>query len=142
MSIVVDASVASKWFFREQGSDEADKLLNADGFLIAPDLIVAEVVSVVWRRLMAGEVPLEHATLAVSETAGMLDELTPMAQLASRSLEIARALRHPASDCFYVALAEQLSTHLVTADEILLRRTAKTPWARHVRRLGYRVARA
>lgn len=65
----------------------------------------------------------------------LVDVLSPMAELAPRALEIARALDHPAYDCFYLTLAEREHTYLVTADEVLVRRVARTPWARHVRPL-------
>ena len=141
MNLVVDASVASKWFFPEPGADEADALLGADDALLAPDLIVAEVVNVAWKRVRAGEVTWEQAAAAAEGIGGLLDELVPMATLAARSLDIARGLGHPAYDCFYIALAERFSSHVVTSDDVLLRRVAGTPWARHVRRLGSRNAR-
>jgi predicted nucleic acid-binding protein len=37
--IVVDASVAAKWFLPETGSEEATQLLSGANKLIAPDLI-------------------------------------------------------------------------------------------------------
>jgi predicted nucleic acid-binding protein len=138
---VIDASVASKWFFRETGSDDAEALLGAGAVLVAPELIVAEVVNVAWKRLRAGQIAREHAAAAAEGIGGLLDELVPMASLARRSLEIARTLDHPAYDCFYLALAERLESQLITSDDVLLRRLARTQWAKHVRRLGTRVAR-
>ena len=97
--------------------------------------------NVAWKRFRAGDITTEHATLAVAEVGRMFDELRPMAALAPRALEIARVLDHPAYDCFYLALAEAEDTHLLTADEVLLRRVAGTPWARRVRPLVSRPAR-
>jgi predicted nucleic acid-binding protein len=37
-------------------------------------------------------------------------------------------LRHPAYECFYLALAEERRAKLVTADRRLLGRLAGTPW--------------
>jgi len=51
---VVDASVALKWFLPESGNSEAETLLTA--FLIgtvslyAPDLLLIEAASALWRR--------------------------------------------------------------------------------------------
>ncbi len=42
-TVVVDASVALKWFVDEAGSNQARLLLIRDLSLVAPDLIVAEV---------------------------------------------------------------------------------------------------
>jgi predicted nucleic acid-binding protein len=48
--------------------------------------------------------------------------------LAGRALEIAAELRHPAYDCFYLALAQERRAQLVTADRRLISRLAGTPW--------------
>lgn len=116
-------------------------MLAGEEPLLAPQLIVAEVCNVAWRRLRAGEITAEQATLAAIEIGRMLHELSPLASLAPRALEIARALRHPAYDCFYLALAEVVDSHVVTADDALVRRVARTPWARRVRPLRPRRAR-
>jgi predicted nucleic acid-binding protein len=52
--LVVDASVAVKWFLVEPGDREALALLDGDEPLIAPELVVAEVVNAVWKRLVSG----------------------------------------------------------------------------------------
>jgi predicted nucleic acid-binding protein len=96
---------------------------------------------VAWKRLRAGEITREHATLAATEVGRMLDELALLTSLAPRALDIARVLRHPVYDCFYLALAERLDTQVVTADDVLVRRTAGSPWARYVRPLLGRRAR-
>lgn len=107
-------------------------MLRGEEPLLAPQLIVAEVCNVAWKRLRAGEITAEQATAAATEIGRMLDDLSALAPLAPRALEIARALRHPAYDCFYLALADFVDSRVVTADEILIRRVAGTPWATRV----------
>jgi predicted nucleic acid-binding protein len=85
VSVVVDASVASKWFFPEVGSREAEALLVSAPGLAAPDLIVAEVVNVAWKRAHRGEITPEQAAAAAEGIGSMVDELVPMAALAARS---------------------------------------------------------
>jgi predicted nucleic acid-binding protein len=58
----------------------------------------------------------------------LLTELCPLATLAGRALAIAAELRHPAYDCFYLALAEAKDARLVTADRRFADRLAGTPW--------------
>lgn len=127
MTRVIDASVACKWFFDEQGSEEARKLLT-NGLVIAPDLIVAEVTNVAWRRVIQAEVEIDHATAAVAGLISVMDQLVSAAPLGEPALAIAHALNHPAYDCFYVALAEDREAVLVTGDRALLRRVAQTRW--------------
>jgi predicted nucleic acid-binding protein len=42
-SLIVDASVAVKWFFREPDSQRAIDLRQGDHDIIAPELIIAEI---------------------------------------------------------------------------------------------------
>ncbi|MBI2205724.1 MAG: type II toxin-antitoxin system VapC family toxin [Candidatus Rokubacteria bacterium] len=132
MSRVIDASVATKWFFPEPGSTEAEALLGGEEPLLAPQLIVAEVCNVAWKRLRAGEITAEQATAAATEIGRMLDDVSALMPLAPRALEIAHALRHPVYDCFYLALADSVDSRVVTADDTLVRRVAGTPWATRV----------
>jgi predicted nucleic acid-binding protein len=55
--------------------------------------------------------------------------------LKDRALAIAIELRHSAYDCFYLALAEQRTSSLVTADDRLIRRCADTPFEKLVQSL-------
>ena len=129
MSLVVDASVACKWFVAEVQSEQAEALLAGGAVLIAPDLIVPELCNVAWLKLRRGEINADQAALMVDGLPAMLDELVPCERVAARALAIANELAHPAYDCFYLALAELRGTRLVTADRRLLSRLSATPWA-------------
>jgi predicted nucleic acid-binding protein len=134
--LVVDASVACKWFIGESGSDAAEALVAGGEMLVAPDLIVPEVCNVAWLKLRRGEIAEEQAAAMVERLPDLIDELAPSVQLARRAFEIASTLAHPAYDCFYLALAEMRGTRVVTDDRRLLSRLATTPLARLVMRLG------
>jgi len=125
---VVDASVALKWFLIEPGDAEAVRLANK-GNLIAPELLLAEVCNAVWKAVRQGRLSEFQATHIAQVLPTYFDALIPLRQLAERATEIALALNHPVYDCFYVALAEQAASKLVTADRRLLERTQGTPWA-------------
>ncbi len=135
MTLVVDASVACKWFIEEEGSAKAARLLESEESFVAPDLIIPEVSNAFWRKLQAGQMTSEQAALAVEQLPGFFDDLVPGVLLAARSIAIAAALDHPVYDCFYIALAELKATRLVTADLELVGRLAKTRWARCVVRM-------
>lgn len=132
MTLVVDASVACKWFISEPGSDAAEALVADNQVLLAPDLIAAEVCNVAWLKLRRGEITSEQAMAMVEGLPDVLDELVPSVQVARRALEIANALAHPAYDCFYLALAELRGTRMVTDDRRLLGRLKDTVYARSV----------
>ena len=112
MRIVVDASVAVKWFVLEANSEHARRLLASDATLVAPDLIVAETANVMWKRQRVGGITPEQATEAVAALPLIFAELLPSAHLVARAAAIARALDHPVYDCFYLAAAEDLAAEL------------------------------
>jgi len=136
VTLVIDASVACKWFIVEPQFDSAEELLAGGDVLIAPDLIVPEVCNVAWLKLRRGEITADQASAMVDGLPELLDELVSSAQLAARALAIAAAIEHPTYDCFYLALAELRDTGLVTADRRLRSRLAATPWERLVVGLG------
>ena len=135
MTIVVDASVALRWCFELTGSDRAEDLLRSDDHLIAPDLVIAEITNAAWKFIIFDKLPAESVKLAVREVAKAFEELVPTSALKDRALAIAIELRHPAYDCFYLALAEQSTSLLVTADGRLIRRCADTPFEKLVQSL-------
>jgi predicted nucleic acid-binding protein len=126
--VVVDASVAVKWFIHEPGRPAARRLLDPKSRLIAPDLIVAEVANAMWRRVVAGEGDARQPPLTAASLPRFFARLLPLAPLAARAVQIAAELRHPVYDCFYLALAESEEATLVTADRRLVDRLAGSRW--------------
>lgn len=129
MTVVVDASVALKWFIEEAGSVQASAVLVGTDALIAPDLIIAEVANAGWKAVRAGNMLPEQHDHTAARMPLVFDELIPSAHLATRAAVLSRLLNHPAYDCFYLALSEQRSATLITADRRLLDRLAGTQWA-------------
>jgi predicted nucleic acid-binding protein len=117
--VVIDASVAVKWFLQEAGTAEAAALQRSQQ-LIAPDLIVAEVLNSVWRNARIGKVSSAAVTNTAAQLPSLFSALIPSADLLARAATIALALDHPAYDCFYIALAERDGVDLITADRRLL----------------------
>src|SRR5262245_50303207 len=135
MALIVDASVAIKWFIEEPGSELARGLWRDEPDLLAPDLLIPEVCNAVWRKVQLGQSdPVQAKAIALRLRQGVL-ELLSCAPLAPRALELALELDHPVHDCFYLALAESEKTALVTADRRFKDRLRKTPWSASVRAL-------
>jgi predicted nucleic acid-binding protein len=121
MAIIVDASVAFKWFVPEPDSDRALALFETIEPLYAPDLMLTEVSNAMWARLRKVD---GHHGPAVKAAAGalprMLTLLVPVVELLPRAIELAFDLQHPIYDCIYLALAEREKAALITADRRLI----------------------
>ena len=122
MALVVDASVAIKWFVDEPGANRARGLWEKRAGLVAPDLLVPEVCSALWRKVRLGQAVPDQAAEATRRLRNALIDLRPTAALATRAMALALELDHPVYDCFYLALAEIEQNAMVTADQRLLAR--------------------
>jgi predicted nucleic acid-binding protein len=97
--------------------------------MLAPDLLIAEVGSIVWKKCRLGEVS-EADGMAFLTILGNVDiALSPASELMGSALQLGLALRHSFYDCLYLALAARESVQLVTADERLHRKLTGTPYA-------------
>lgn len=114
---VVDASVAVKWIVAEPLSGESATLLDSGVTLLAPDLLFAEATSALAAKHRHGEMDAEQLAEAVDllRKAPVATPLS-MRRLAASSARLARDLRHPVHDCFYLALAIHEDHPVVTAD--------------------------
>lgn len=129
--LVVDSSVAVKWYLPEAGSDRAASLLQSDLHLIAPDLLISEVGNVLWKRrreLPAAEI--EAIALAVASACPA--SLYPSSALLQGALAIALAHDRTVYDSLYLALAMSQSCRLVTADENFANALRHTQLSHHI----------
>ena len=130
MSLVVDASVAIKWFFaKELLAAEALALLQHNPQIVAPELIIAEACNAAWKWLRLGRISATDLADIAIRLPRYFRELAGAATLAPRATAIAAELDHPVYDCFYLALAEARQFPLVTADGRLLSKLTASRWA-------------
>ncbi len=123
MTTIVDASVALKWFFVEEGSDRAMALLDGRA-LSAPSIWMAEAANAVWRRRALGEIERKEALALLADLGEAEVETVEIAGLIDTAYKIADDLNHPIYDCLYLAAAIERDTHVVTADKRFLRAVA------------------
>ena len=119
-AVVIDASVAVKWFLPEPHAHAARRVLNGQRTLLAPDLIWAEVGYVLWKRCQRAEMTHEVAQ-------GILRDLKrfPLQTYAAKTLlepawVLATQHRISVYDGLYLALAVSQNCKLVTADHSLI----------------------
>lgn len=117
-TLVVDSSVAVKWYIEEEGSDRAESLLQRDARLVAPDLLLPEIGNVLWKR--RGDLPREDVGAIVSALITACPvTLYPSAALLQGAVAIAYAYDRSVYDSLYLALAAGQNCAFVTADERL-----------------------
>ena len=125
--LVVDASVVVKWYVPEPGHDKAASLLVPGRVLLAPDLLLAEVGNIIWKKVWREEVTKAEG----EEIIDALTSVPPVALVAARpyltaAFDLALAHRRTVYDALYVALAVTEGCRLVTADERLAHALAGT----------------
>lgn len=132
--MVVDASVAFKWFVEEPGTEAARKLI-ADGVpLKAPGHLLLELLNAFWLASLQGRFDPKLARTALEKVERLVD-LVPVELLTETAMEMALALRHPIYDCLYLAAAADMSSIVITADDRFLRIAGASKWAANVSKL-------
>lgn len=126
--IVVDASVAVKWFVREAGTAEARSLLVRHvgqpgpsphddlAVLGAPELLQLEVLAVLGKRARGGTVVSDYPERAYERLLALRLQLTPDKLFLGNALGLSRRYRHPLYDCLYLAMARFHQAPLATFD--------------------------
>jgi predicted nucleic acid-binding protein len=130
--VVVDASVAIKWFLDEPGSTEARRLLSGAYSLSVPDLVYAEVGNVLWKRVGRREITVDEGEQVLEALASIPLSVYPASSLAEAGFAIAIRAGCTVYDGLYLALAVEQEGVLVTADRKLQRRVDGTPLGEHV----------
>lgn len=119
--VVVDASVAFLWFANEPDRSGAERLLETDALLLAPDLMAAETANAWWKKLRRREMELADVEQAVTNLLALEIAWTRSTTLLRPAARLAVELGHPIYDCLYLALAASHSASLATVDDRLRR---------------------
>ena len=124
--LVIDASVAAKWFLPSKNEPLAQEALGilenfASGEiqLIVPDLFWAEMGNILWKAVRVARCTKKTAELALTSLQQQKLSTVSCANLLTVAFEIATGFDRSLYDSLYVALAVQSKSQLVTADERL-----------------------
>jgi predicted nucleic acid-binding protein len=117
--VVVDASVAVKWFVPEELSTEARRLLAPEYELLAPDLLWAELGNVLWKKHRRRELDEGTAGRLLRDFSRVPIEFHASEPWIEAALDV--AIRHgvTAYEGLYLALAAGNRCRVVTADRRL-----------------------
>jgi predicted nucleic acid-binding protein len=122
--MIVDASVALKWFLPEPGSRDAIALQSGPHNLAAPSLIRMEVAGAICRATRGNTARLSkgEAEQLCSRWFNLLGqralEIVPDETLLTEACGWAVSLGHPLADCLYLELACRWNIPLLTADRV------------------------
>ena len=138
--LVVDTSVIIKWYRQNEVDAEValairSAYLAGDVRLVGPDLALTEFANVM--RYMT-DLSTEQVQQAVDSLFAMrLTWLTPTTSVLNRAVAIAREHETPVYDALFAAVAEELSTLYVTADERFVKRVPELGYVRSL--AGFRL---
>jgi len=137
--VVVDASVAAKWFLNEIHSPAALRLVGGHD-LLAPDLLLSEVAQVIWKRARRRELSVEQGVAILRQLNAAPLTIHPSGLLIEVAFEIALGLARTVYDCLYLTLAIQQGCRLVTADRTFHQALQGGPFASSVLWVEDRIA--
>ena len=129
-SLVVDASVAIKWFIPEIHSINAIGLLDMPLNFVAPDLIFSEMGNILWKKYRQKDLSLKNATQVLYDFKRTPIDIFSNELLFESTWDIATNYGTTFYDSSYLALAHIKKCLLITADKklyTLLRQTRLSP---------------
>ena len=118
-TLVIDASVAIKWFLPELYSINAIRLLDAGYELAAPDLIFPECGNVLWKAVRTRRCSKPDAEKGLATLKAYNFITIASVALIEQAFAIAFAFDHSVYDSLYVASAVEYGVELITADQKL-----------------------
>ncbi len=128
--IVIDSSVAVKWFLNEINSAEALAILkdfqSSYLSLLAPDFIYAELGNVMWQRVQRKMLAPSDARDFVDRISKIKFTVTSTAVLLGDACRLAIAHRRTVYDSLYLAQSLREACELVTADAKLVNAVGAT----------------
>lgn len=121
--IVIDSSVAIKWFIAQDYSLEANKILDAyqsqQITLIAPDLIDAEIGNIVWKVQRFQSLTNHEAEMILDLFQQIQLKIFPADELLKDAYQFAVNYQRTLYDSLYVVLSIRENCKFITADEKL-----------------------
>jgi predicted nucleic acid-binding protein len=102
--------------------------------LYAPDLLLIEAASALWRRtVVLKELTSSDAKAIYRDLLTLPLNFQPSERLAASAFSLALAHRHSAYDSLYCALAIEMDCEFITADRKLVAKLGRAlPFLRHI----------
>ena len=131
MRVVLDASAAVEVALEGKAAGPLSAMLSQSEEVIAPELLVPEVVNAVWKYHQFAEFNLGKCEKILELAVGLVDRLISHREIYREAFALSRAQKtRTAYDMFYLALARREDAVLLTLDGTL---------KKEARRAGIRV---
>jgi len=130
--LVIDASVAVKWFVSEEASDKADEVSASAYTLLAPRLIMTEVANALARKAIQKLITPLEAEEYVRALPQFLAGLLDVDDLIEPALQNSCRHNHPIYDFIYLEAARRRDTKMLTADQKFMAKVKGTNLAKLV----------
>ena len=114
---VIDTSGVVDYLLGVGAAHEVQRLIEVEGELAAPDVLVFEVIAVLRRFYLRGELDEPRAAGAIADLGGLPIALYPSLPLSEPAWGMRANLS--VADALFVALAQQLAEALATKDRSL-----------------------
>jgi predicted nucleic acid-binding protein len=111
---VIDSAAVVDFLLGVGAAGAVRRLIAREGELAAPDVLVFEVLAVLRRQVLRGDLTGARAAGALDDLGALPVELFPSLPLRGRAWSLRRNLT--AADALFAALAEQLEEPLATTD--------------------------
>jgi predicted nucleic acid-binding protein len=125
--VVVDASVAAKWYLPEVHSQQALILLEDTFQLFVPDLLFPEIGNLLWKRINRQELSRDKGLEILAALESVPLQIWESRSLMPLAFDIACRTQRTLYDSLYLALAASTKSLLVTADHKLFNGLKKGP---------------
>ena len=132
MKVVLDANAAIEVALEGKAARELSAVLAKSDEVIAPELLVPEVVNAIWKYHQFAEFDLDKCEKTLDLAVALVDRLISHREIYRDAFALSRAQKTRAAyDMFYLALALRENAVLLTLDGTL---------KKEARRAGIRVA--
>jgi predicted nucleic acid-binding protein len=130
-NLIIDASVAAKWYLRDESEPlvrEALQILEGyvrgDLQLLVSDLFWDEIGNIFWKSVRQGRQTKSQAEAALVSLHARQFPTVPSHAVLNKAFGIATRFGRSFYDSLYIATAQRFQSKLVTADEKLARAVA------------------
>nr|CAA6827285.1 MAG: Ribonuclease VapC [uncultured Thiotrichaceae bacterium] len=132
MNLVVDASVAIKWFVPEIHWEYAARLQGCSD-LYAPDFMLLECSNILIKKVRRQEISHNDADEIQQALSCAPLDFYPWQELLESATLVAHETYRSVYDCIYLVLAQQLGGQMVTADKKFYQSLEDHPiWSAHL----------